>query len=411
MEIPSTAIDTLQQFYELMAKTRVVRSRMVERCLCSQPVDEADTNSLRNALQALKQVPSSPGNAVLAIDADRRGTFDLNYEVAELEKDLVYVTEGEEALYRHLSKLHEGFQEHLDRLLSVVGDISFRNCISDRDGTVNNYCGRYLSSIQSVYNAVFLTLFARHCVRNAVILTSAPLERPGLVDISTAPAGTFYYAGSKGREYRDTDGKRGAYDIDPTQQSKIDELNRRIKTVLEEPANEKYGMIGSGFQQKFGQTTIARQDISHSVPQEESDAFLRKLELIVADLDPEGTAFRIEDTGLDVEIILTIGGAGGEALKDFDKGDGVRFLDGRLGLKLEKGPNLICGDTRSDVPMLTACKEQCDLTWAVFVTTDSALTSMVTDQTRQAAFVSTPDILVAALHQLALRKAAQKTKG
>ena len=51
----------------------------------------------------------------------------------------------------------------------------FRNLITDRDGTTNNYCDRYASSVQSAYNAAWLSNFSRHCVDNAVFITAAPL--------------------------------------------------------------------------------------------------------------------------------------------------------------------------------------------------------------------------------------------
>ena len=62
---------------------------------------------------------------------------------------------------------------------------------------------------------------------------------------------------------------------------------------------------------------------------------------------------RVEDTGLDVEIILTIGD-GGER-KKFDKGDGILFLGEEMKqIDLSVGHTLVCGDTGSDCPMLAA---------------------------------------------------------
>ena len=87
-------------------------------------------------------------------------------------------------------------------------------------------------------------------------------------------------------------------------------------------------MIGSGLQKKFGQTTIARQDITDSVPSQESIEFRRTLQNLVTELDPDGQFFRIEDTGLDIEIILTVpSDASVEELTDFSKGNGVGFLN------------------------------------------------------------------------------------
>ena len=70
-------------------------------------------------------------------------------------------------------------------------------------------------------------------------------------------------------------------------------------------------------------------------------------------------------------IILTIEQVGNSHKpKDFDKGDGVSFLNSQLSLNMVNGPNLICGDTLSDIPMVQASMEYTDDTWAVFVTDD-----------------------------------------
>ena len=55
-------------------------------------------------------------------------------------------------------------------------DCAFHNLITDRDGTINNYCGRYKSSVQSAYNSIFLSRFATDCCQNSIILTAAPLQ-------------------------------------------------------------------------------------------------------------------------------------------------------------------------------------------------------------------------------------------
>lgn len=78
-------------------------------------------------------------------------------------------------------------------------------------------------------------------------------------------------------------------------------------------------------------------------------------------------------------MILTV--EGGE--KEFDKGDGVRFLDKILGFDIENSMNLICGDTGSDVPMVTKTIELSgkEKTWAIFVTKNEGLRKRVSDQT------------------------------
>ena len=62
------------------------------------------------------------------------------------------------------------------QFLLAASDACFHNLITDRDGTINNYCDRYKSSIQSAYNSIFLTSFCRTNCTNAVILSAAPLQ-------------------------------------------------------------------------------------------------------------------------------------------------------------------------------------------------------------------------------------------
>jgi len=193
--------------------------------------------------------------------------------------------------------------------------------------------------------------------------------------------------------------------IDPVQQAKLNELNERLRALLSEPRYEKFGLIGSALQLKFGQTTIARQDVTGSVPEEESATFLQLLEGLVGEMDPDHHYFRIEDTGLDVEIILTVPTeADGGELTDFSKGSGVGFLNDRLGLNLAAGHTLVCGDTGSDVPMLEECLRHSDDTWSIFVTKKEDLANRVRALTSRSLIVDEPDTLVAIMNDLA-RKA------
>jgi len=300
-----------------------------------------------------------------------------------------------------MSELHPGFQEELKEARAFCAAMSFPlDClITDRDGTVNNYCGRYLSSVQSIYNAVFLSRFARAAeVRHAVILTSAPLSDGGLEDLTVSPPGTFVLAGSKGREYLDDRGRRGALAIEADKQRQLERLNRRLNELLQDPAYEIFGLIGSGLQFKFGQTTVARQDIYGSIPTPESERFAGVIRELICDIDPEGLYFRVEDTGKDIEVILTVEGESG--LKDFDKGDGILFLDSELGLGLDGGGNLICGDTASDIPMVTAAAGKSPDPWTIFVTREENLQEAVRRVSARAHFVSEPDVLVCCLNQL-----------
>lgn len=392
-------INTVRDFYSSMQQSSGVRRRLVGNILRGEAPQIEDLGFLKSLHASLKTLPDAGG--FVRLEADQKSvSFKIDYELEELAKDLLFLEQGEEALLDRMAELHPGFQEELAGALAFCRGMNLPlGCLlTDRDGTVNNYCGRYLSSIQSAYNAVFLSRFARQAAGKAVILTSAPLSGGGLEDLTVSPPGTFVLAGSKGREYLDDRGRRGTLAIDGDKQRRLDRLNRRLGELLRDPAYEIFALIGSGLQFKFGQTTVARQDIHGSIPEAESEGFLRIIRELICELDPEGLYFRIEDTGKDIEIILTVEGAAG--LKDFDKGDGILFLDSRLGLGLEGGENLICGDTASDVPMVKSASERSPDPWTIFVTRDEKLKEAVRQASKRVAFVSEPDVLVCCLNQL-----------
>ena len=389
-------IETLKDFYALMGETRQVRYRAVGEILAGRSGVEA-VASLDNALATLESVPEDKGRKVLLLSGERTISLDMEYEIEELRKDLFYIEKGEDAFLNLLADLHPGFREHVAAGRDLLAGLDINGFITDRDGTINNYCARYLTSIQSVYNAVFLSRFALSKVTTPVILTSAPLE--GLIEISVNPEGKIYYAASKGRECLDLEGRIRRLPIPPEKQAAIDTLNERLTALTSRPEYEKFTLIGSGLQFKFGQTTVARQDIGRSVDEAESDAFMDTLRRLVAELDPAALNFRIEDTGLDVEIILTVE-TEGEGLKDFDKGDGVKYLNAELDFQMFRGPHLICGDTGSDVPMLEAALDLAPDTRAIYVTRNRDLAKRVMGLTTEAVIVPEPDMLVTILGTL-----------
>ncbi|MBW1726435.1 MAG: trehalose 6-phosphate synthase [Deltaproteobacteria bacterium] len=397
---------TLKQFYDLMARTRGVRVTVVENIFMNRQISPDWIKSLKNFLAWLDGIGSENEKKILYLDdsignISKKIEVDLTYEITELEKDIFYLENGEQAFIDYLSGLHVGFQKHVYNGLNKLNGLNFNCFITDRDGTINNYCGRYRSSVQSIYNAVFLTKFAKKRVKNPIIITSAPLKDPGIVDVSVNPEKTIIYAASKGREFIDLSGNRRTYPISDKKQALIDRLNQKIGALLQEPSFEQFSLIGSGLQFKFGQTTIARQDISRSVSEDESEALLKRIRRLVSDIDPENRNFRIEDTGLDIEIILTIEDSE-SGPKDFDKADSVKFLDSELGLNLSEGPHLICGDTSSDIPMIEASISKTPDTWSIFVTEDKELAGRVAEVCPNAVIVPEPDMLVTILNLLSI---------
>lgn len=397
VEIKRTTLTTLKDFYALMGETRTVRYQAVQAILAGDEAGNGVAASLGNALDTLEEVPEQGGKRVLSLDGERPIELEMDYEINELRKDIFYLEEGQSTFLDMLGDLHPGFDEQVAAGHDLLSGLDLNCLVTDRDGTINNYCARYLTSIQSIYNAVFLSRFALTKVRRPVILTSAPLD--GLIQISVNPEGKIYYAASKGRECLDLEGRTRRLPISQDKQEGIDTLNKRLDALLKQPQYEKFSLIGSGLQFKFGQSTVARQDIGKSIDAAESEAFLETLEALAAELDPERKNFRIEDTGLDVEIILTIE-TSDDGLKDFDKGDGVKYLNGELGLEMFRGPHLICGDTGSDVPMLEAALELTPESKAIYVTENEDLAKRVTGLTDNALIVPEPDMLVAILGTL-----------
>ncbi len=394
-------IFTLQQFYELMAMTRALRLQIVENIFNNTPIPSTCIDSLANAHASLTNIPLEQKERILDINDSKSIAVDLTYEMTELEKDIFYLENGEPAFIEYLEKIHSDFRMHLDAGVIKLKGLQFNCFMTDRDGTINNYCGRYRSSVQSVYNSVFITRFAKKRTACPIILTSAPLENFGIVDVSVNPEKTLIYAASKGREFLDLTGKRRYCHIDKQKQIILDKLNQRLSELIKEPSFEKFSLIGSGLQLKFGQATIARQDISGSIPEDESDAFLNKIKKIVFELDPERKNFIIEDTGLDIEIILTIKDSQC-GLKDFDKADAVKYLNSELDFDMTKGPHLVCGDTLSDIPMIKAFLDKTRDTWSIFVTKDNELAEKVKGICPNSVIVPEPDMLVAILGFLSI---------
>merc|ERR1712228_1034137 len=131
----------------------------------------------------------------------------------------------------------------------------------------------------------------------------------------------------------------------------VDELHRRILTLCGEPENSKFLGIGSGLQKKFGEVTMARNDPAGTVPAPESRRFMDAVRKIKDEINPDGpdgVELDLHDTGTDMELFPR----SGSGRASFDKGSGIKALDDKLHLHVKEGPNLVCGDTGSDVAMV-----------------------------------------------------------
>lgn len=375
------SVDTIEEFYRIIKKTRVVKLKILKAILNERKIKKQDIGFLKKALFIFESIDREKIN------------LHLDYEINELKKDLIYLEKGKKALLRYLSKINNSFFKEVENGFKALKDKRITTIITDRDGTINNYAGRYKSSIQSIYNAVFLTNFVSSKVKNAVVLSSAPLNE--LIGVSIASKNLIVYAGSNGRELLINKNKK-TYPIVAKKRELLNLLAKRIEKLTSKREYKKFLLIGSGFQHKFGQLTIARQDINNSIDEKMSKVFLKKIKKEVKSIDPQGKNLGVRDTGLDIEITLTLSKPG--KLKEFNKGSGTEFIINTLHLKMKD--ILVCGDTESDFDMFKITKKFNKNTQIVFVTTNKRLKVKVKRLFTKTVIVPNPDTLITVLDKL-----------
>ncbi|MFO8087865.1 MAG: hypothetical protein R6T91_08735 [Bacteroidales bacterium] len=391
-------ITTYEDFIEKIHSTIKPRRLLTTACLNHQQLSQPHINSLANTLSEIQQIPAVGNHRILPSANGESIKFSIDYEQEELKKDLYFFHQGQEAFMekyqtqKDQKEIRDGVQ-----FLQRYSDQKITSFITDRDGTINNYCTRYNTSVQSAYNAVLLTEFAA-TRKNALILTSAPLSNIGLRELSVAPEHHFILAGSKGREYMFND-MMGHQALSDNEKLIMEQLNQDLNQLVKRKKYRIFTRIGSGLQYKFGQTTIARQDIHYSIDQKKSDSFLKEVQKIVSQYNQEKTSLIIEDTGLDIEIILTTPATEKGPTKDYDKGNGLAFLHQALQLDLSHDITLICGDTFSDLPMLDYSVSVNKNTLAIFVTESKKLQEEVRKITSRCYFVTKPDNLIFLLNK------------
>jgi len=386
------AIKTLVDFYSNMRKLHEIRSKIVSAIISEESIDVTNLKTLEHIKLELEDIPKEKNQFKLKTGLGKSILLELDYELGELKKDNIFLKYGRDALKDQLQKENPSFNEDVEKGLVFLKKRDYKHFVTDRDGTVSNYCGRYQSSIQPIYNALCLLQFQKSIPGKSIILTSAPLFNIGLADISVQPEGNYILAGSKGREML-LDGKTHTYPIEPEQQQKLDTLNHAIENLLKRPKYRLFRYIGSGLQYKFGQTTLARQDKNNSISEKKSLKLKKKIEKIIKDLDPNADYFSLEDTGKDLEIMLNIKSDKNSA-EEFDKGHGLKFIFNHLNENISNEHVLVCGDTSSDVPLVSAAQELGAKVTTVFVTEDEKLKKRVKNLCNNAFFVSSPNILI-----------------
>lgn len=380
---------TVEQF---ISRTRSLRDRRrgtVHRILAGEMDPGAELPYYRKELAFLTGLPRSAEGSLLRDRNGRTIAFNLDYEITSLERDLSFLQNGMNGLENELSRQLPRYREQLDRLLDLWQRNEFHHIVSDRDGTVAPYCGRYLTSVQSVYSAVQLSRLARQLPGDALLLTSAPLQDEGLRDLSVMPEGEWLLAGSKGREFLDRENTYRAAALPDETATVLKELYTGISTLLQQPQFELLGMTGSALQRKHGQITVARQDHSGSILPKYSQRFKQEVKLLLEQLDPQGQLVTLVDTGLDLELT-----GNSTADSEYTKGDGLNWIHRELPLPLSPGPVTVWGDTASDIPLATAARQLNAESTAVFVTRDRELLQQLEQSGLDYITVDDPAVLI-----------------
>ncbi|KAK5976856.1 Alpha alpha-trehalose-phosphate synthase UDP-forming 1 [Trichostrongylus colubriformis] len=424
--IRPTEIRQIADFYLLMAQTAQIRRQIVEVVLKGMPIRPHFALSLENAKNSLENNCMADSNLLVlettsedADGANTHATFDITDELTELQKDLAFLsfiqseeTNNVEQFIDTLGSFHPSgptaFAAEVEKAgaLLSLGD-HFHYVFTDRDGTLKSYSCSYPTSVQPAYSAVIQAQFARRCAQFCAIVTTAPLVHIGILNMSTMPEGYYAYGASAGREWY----------FNPAMQFKDDSvsdadlmlLNKAfdmVEDLLENPEFRNLTWIGSGLQKHYGHITIAKQDVNNSVPRRKSMQLFLEVSKIVNEVDPTGAILTIRENEYDIKIYTKAKLSG----RIFNKGHGVRLIERKMGMQLQDGNVLVCGDSDTDLPMLEECLSVAPSNvYTIWVTKDEALQEKVTQicaryHNNNVAFVSCPEVLLGAMAQATVRE-------
>uniref|UniRef100_A0A914WQH9 alpha,alpha-trehalose-phosphate synthase (UDP-forming) n=1 Tax=Plectus sambesii TaxID=2011161 RepID=A0A914WQH9_9BILA len=422
--IRPTDVRTLDDFYNLMMRTRNVRRQIVERVLKGIPIRPHFSVSLRNAKESLAlSCKHKTKNIVLRTTGDPDSKlvahFDIQNELEELDKDLNFLefvqsdeVNNVEQFVETLKIYHpvspEEFKAEVQPAIDLLykGD-HFHFFFTDRDGTLKSYSCSYPASIQPAYSGVIQAQFARRCAQTCAILTTAPLMHIGILDVGTIPEGYYYYGASAGREwFIDPSKKFKDNSIPEADIALLDQVFSRVAELLDTPEYKHFTWIGSGLQKHCGHLTIAHQDIHGSVDRKQSRNLHDKVCQITIEVDPLGETLTVSESETDIKVFLKAKLSG----MIFNKGHGIKLLCEQMQLDLREGNVLVCGDSETDLPMLEQClAAHPAAVYTIWVTRNEALKRKVTAlcdayDNVNVAFVSCPEVLLGAMAQATIRE-------
>uniref|UniRef100_A0A915L807 alpha,alpha-trehalose-phosphate synthase (UDP-forming) n=1 Tax=Romanomermis culicivorax TaxID=13658 RepID=A0A915L807_ROMCU len=419
-----TNLKTLKDFHSLFAQLRNVRRLIVQRVLNGQPLRPHFAISLRNVRQSLEQSLDPQTRLLTLAASDAAGAkmsavYDVQDELRQLDIDLDFLNYVQsddynnlELFLQDLSKYHpsgvEEFAKELEDVLTLIskGD-HFDYFFSDRDGTLRSYTCTYASSVQGAYSGVIQATFAHRCTQYAAIVTSAPLQNIGILDVLVVPDGYYCYGASGGREwYVKASKKFKDTSISDADLQILEVLADRIALLLQKPEFRQFAWIGSGLQRHYGHVTVTRQDVYHSIDQDISDKLFMAVCQLVNEMDPSGDRLHFSDTETDIKIHLKAKLSG----KTFTKGHGIQLFAEKMKLDLSRGNILVCGDSETDLPMLQeALLINPQNVYTVFVTKNEELRAKVIDLCQQVknsnyAFATSPFVILGAMAQATIRE-------
>nr|AEX60788.1 trehalose-6-phosphate synthase [Ascaris suum] len=424
-----TELKLLADLYQLMDKTCQVRRQIAERVLKGIAIRQHFGVSLENAKSSLES-SCVPGTHKLVLetatgfdDSDGGGghpsaKFDVTNELEELDKDLAFLQfiqsdeiNDVEQFVATLGRFHpsgpEASKEEVEKAFALLsrGD-HFHYLFTDRDGTLKSYSCSYPASIQPAYSAVIQAQFARRCAQFCAIVTTSPLMHIGILSVSSMPEGYYAYGASAGREWY----------MNPAMQFKDDTINEedlallnsvfeKVEELLEQPEYRNFTWIGSGLQKHYGHITIARQDVN-SVSKHRSALLYEAVSKIVNEVDPTGSTLTLRESDYDLKIFTKAKLSG----RIFNKGHGIRLIERKMGLKMNEGRILVCGDSETDLPMLEECLACSPKNvYTIWVTSNPQLQEKVRSSCAaygndNFVFVSCPEVLLGAMANATVRE-------
>ncbi|CAK5081705.1 unnamed protein product [Meloidogyne enterolobii] len=426
--IRQTDVTTLDDFFNIMLRTRDVRKAIVERVLKGIPIRQHFAISLQNAKESLElackpdsfKIELQSGVDATVSNKNNTVEFYIKNEIEELEKDLKFLefiqSEDVFNIEQFISSLqiyHPDSEERFRNEVAAVVDMffdadHFNYFFTDRDGTLKSYSCAYPASIQPAYSGVIQAQFARRCAQTCAIVTTAPLMQVGILDVNTIPEGYYYIGASVGREwYVDPDNKFKDQSIPEHDLQQLNLVFDSIAYLLEDSEFKIFNLIGSGLQKHFGHVTIAHQDSSNTIPTELKKKIDDKIHAIVEDIDPNNQLFEIiiDDRDIKIFVKTEFGGI-------FDKGNGIELLINHLKCDLTEGTILVCGDSITDIPMLEYCLiKNPKNVYTVWVVNGQniQLRNQVHDLCKKygnehLVFVSCPEVLLGSMAQATIRE-------